>query len=203
VITPGTRPVGAYTLTNLPTPATYVITYSSPGHGTVTETGDLAAGQRRTGLNVSLATGAGSGAQPLPAADPVTDNQGETEAERIAVTFALTQLGKPYKFAAAGPNAYDCSGLTMAAWAAAGVMLPHKAAAQWREGTPVPDPLMLTPGDLRLIPGADGTWNPPNPGHVGMYIGAGYVVEAPQTGDVVKIVPLATFGPIIGMRHIA
>jgi cell wall-associated NlpC family hydrolase len=91
----------------------------------------------------------------------------------------------------------------MTAWAAAGVTLPHYAAAQWHEGTRVLDPLLLTPGDLIFIPGADGTLNPPNPGHVGMYIGAGYVIEAPQTGDVVKIVPLSGFGPIIGMRHIA
>jgi cell wall-associated NlpC family hydrolase len=206
VITSGAGPVGAYTLANLPTPATYVLTYSSPGHRSVTETVDLAAGQRRTGLNVRVApgivSGTGTGAQSLPAADPAPGS-GETEAERIAVTFALAQLGKPYVFAAAGPDAYDCSGLTMAAWAAAGVTLPHNAAAQWHEGTPVSDPLLLTLGDLILIPGADGTWNPPNPGHVGMYIGAGYVIEAPQTGDVVKIVPLSSFGPIIGMRHIA
>lgn len=204
VITPAAGPVGTYTLANLPTPATYVITYSSPGHDTITETVDLAAGQRRAGLNISLAPGAGtSGAEPLPATDPVIDGAGETEAERTAVTFALAQLGKPYVFDAAGPNAYDCSGLTMAAWAAAGVTLPHNAAAQWHEGTPVADPSLLSPGDLILIPGADGTWNPPYPGHVGMYIGGGYVIEAPQTGDVVKIVPLSTFGPIIGMRHIA
>jgi hypothetical protein len=202
VITSGTGSVGAYTLTNLPTPATYVLTYSGPGHATITETVELAAGQRRTGFNVSLGPGTGTGAQPLPAADPAP-GYGETEAERIAVTFALAQLGKPYVFDAAGPNAYDCSGLTMAAWAAAGVTLPHNAAAQSHEGTPVSDPLLLTPGDLILIPGADGTWNPPNPGHVGMYIGADYVIEAPQTGDVVKIVPLSSFGPIIGMRHIA
>jgi cell wall-associated NlpC family hydrolase len=203
VITPDTGPIGAYTLPNLPTPATYVITYSSPGHGTVTQTVDLAAGQRFTGLNVSLAPGPGGSTQPLPAADPAPTGSGETEAERIAVTFALAQLGKPYVFDAAGPNAYDCSGLTMAAWAAAGVTLPHNAAAQWHEGTAVPDPLLLVPGDLIFIPGADGTWNPPHPGHVGMYIGGGYVIEAPQTGDVVKIVPLSTFGPIIGMRHYA
>jgi cell wall-associated NlpC family hydrolase len=203
VITPGTGTVGAYTLANLPTPATYTITYSSPGHGTISETVALAAGQRRASLNVSLPTGGPLGAEPLPAADSVIGGAGETEAERIAVTFALAQLGKPYVFDAAGPNAYDCSGLTMAAWAAAGVTLPHNAAAQWQEGTAVPDPLLLVPGDLIFIPGADGTWNPPHPGHVGMYIGGGYVIEAPQTGDVVKIVPLSTFGPIIGMRHIA
>lgn len=125
-----------------------------------------------------------------------------TEPERIAVTFALAQLGKPYVFGAAGPNAYDCSGLTMAAWAAAGVSLDHYTVSQWHQGTSVFHPTQLSPGDLILIPGADGTLHPPDPQHVGMYIGKGYVIEAPQTGDVVKIVPLTEFGPVVAMRHI-
>jgi len=60
VLTPTTGQVGAYALTNLPTPATYVLTFSSPGHGTTTQVVDLAAGQSRAGLNVSLASGTGS-----------------------------------------------------------------------------------------------------------------------------------------------
>jgi hypothetical protein len=60
VLTPTTGQVGAYSLTNLPTPATYVITFSSPGHGTTTQVVDLAAGQSRAGMNVSLASGTGS-----------------------------------------------------------------------------------------------------------------------------------------------
>lgn len=124
-----------------------------------------------------------------------------TNPERRAVTFALAQLGKPYVWDAAGPHAYDCSGLTMAAWATAGVQLPHFSAAQYLLGVPVASPALLSPGDLIFIPGADGTLNPPDPRHVGMYIGHGYVIEAPQTGEVVKIVPLAAFRPIIGIRH--
>jgi cell wall-associated NlpC family hydrolase len=124
-----------------------------------------------------------------------------TDAQRTAVTFALAQLGKPYVFAAAGPDAYDCSGLTMAAWAVVGVQLPHYASAQALLGTPVVSPGFLQPGDLVFIPGADGTMQAP--GHVGMYVGEGLIIEAPQTGDVVKLVSLATFGPIAAMRHYA
>ena len=124
-----------------------------------------------------------------------------TDAERIAVTFALAQLGKPYVFAATGPGAYDCSGLTMAAWAMAGVQLPHYASTQALLGTPVVSPAFLLPGDLVFIPGADGSMQAP--GHVGMYVGEGLIIEAPQTGDVVKLVPLTTFGPIAAMRHYA
>jgi len=126
-----------------------------------------------------------------------------TDAERRAVTFALAQLGKPYVFGAAGPDAYDCSGLTMAAWAAAGVQLPHYTVAQYQLGEPVAAVSLLAPGDLTFIPGSDGSLDPPNPQHVGLYVGDSYVIEAPQAGDVVKIVPLSAFVPVIGIRHLA
>jgi peptidoglycan DL-endopeptidase CwlO len=87
-----------------------------------------------------------------------------------AVQFALAQLGKPYVAAAAGPNAFDCSGLTMAAWASQGIALAHLAAAQAGEGTTEPTDLSTAvSGDLVLIPGADGT--PAAPGHVGIVVG--------------------------------
>ena len=57
---------------------------------------------------------------------------------RLAVRYALAQLGRPYLFGAAGPDAFDCSGLTMAAWATAGVALPHLAAGQTSSGRPGP-----------------------------------------------------------------
>jgi peptidoglycan DL-endopeptidase CwlO len=124
---------------------------------------------------------------------------GTSHAAALAVTFAVSQLGKPYVYGAAGPDAYDCSGLTMAAWAAAGVVLPHYTVTQAQLGTPVADPSLLRPGDLVFIPGSDGTMQAP--GHVGMYVGHDLIIEAPQTGDVVKLVPLASFKPIAAMRH--
>jgi cell wall-associated NlpC family hydrolase len=125
-----------------------------------------------------------------------------TDAERRAVTFALAQLGKPYVFGAAGPDAYDRSGLTMAAWAAAGVALPHYTVAQYGPGEPVATTEFLAPGDLIFIPGNDGSLNPPNPQHVGMCLGDGYVIEAPQSGEVIKIVPLLMFTPVVGIRYL-
>jgi peptidoglycan DL-endopeptidase CwlO len=125
---------------------------------------------------------------------------GTSPAATTAVTFELAQLGKPYVFGAAGPDAFDCSGLTMAAWAAAGVDLPHYTVAQAELGTPVADPSLLQPGDLVFIPGSDGTMAAP--GHVGMYVGSGLITEAPQTGDVVKLVALSSFAPIAAMRHV-
>jgi cell wall-associated NlpC family hydrolase len=94
-----------------------------------------------------------------------------------AVQFALAQVGKAYVYGAAGPDAYDCSGLTMAAWGAAGVALPHSSSAQMGSGTPV-SISDLQPGDLVFY------YSPVS--HVGMYIGNGEIVNAenPSTGVV-------------------
>jgi cell wall-associated NlpC family hydrolase len=128
----------------------------------------------------------------------------------LAVKYALAQLGKPYVFAAAGPNAFDCSGLTMAAWAAAGVALPHLASGQTSNGTAEPTDLsQAVGGDLVMIPGSDGT--AANPGHVGMV--AGYVdekdgrhlfiIQAPITGVPVELTEATEWsGQITNVRHI-
>lgn len=105
-----------------------------------------------------------------------------------AVAFALAQLGKPYVFGATGPNTYDCSGLVMKAWAAAGVTIPRTTADQVNTGVAVTSLAAMQPGDLILIPGSDGTMA--HPGHVGMYIGKDssgrqWLVQAPHTGTVV------------------
>jgi cell wall-associated NlpC family hydrolase len=122
-------------------------------------------------------------------------------AGRIAVLAALSVLGRPYVFGAAGPDAFDCSGLTAWAWARARVSLPHYTVAQWHAGGPT-DPAHLTPGDLVLTPGSDGTVSDPQ--HVGMFLGDGLVVEAPQTGDVIRVVSYSSFvsGGLAGLRHI-
>jgi cell wall-associated NlpC family hydrolase len=101
----------------------------------------------------------------------------------VAVRFAYAQLGKPYVYGAAGPSSYDCSGLTMAAWNAAGVSLPHNAAMQQSMLPYVPIG-SLQPGDLTFF-GSPAY-------HVAIYIGGGRIIEAPHTGDVVKIVPLSS-----------
>ena len=98
------------------------------------------------------------------------------------VAFAIAQLGKPYVWATAGPDAYDCSGLTMAAWAVAGVTLDHYTVSQQDEGVAVTASQLMA-GDLVLTPGSD----PPGPGeagHVGIYLGYGLVESAidPQMG---------------------
>jgi peptidoglycan DL-endopeptidase CwlO len=111
-----------------------------------------------------------------------------------AVKFALAQVGKPYSWGAAGPYSYDCSGLTMASWAHAGVSLPHSAAEQYNYGTHVPLSALL-PGDLIFF------YQPI--GHVTIYIGNGMMVSAPTEGQNVSVVPLSAFnGSITGATRL-
>jgi len=122
-------------------------------------------------------------------------------AAQRSVAFALTQLGKPYLWGGTGPTAYDCSGLTQAAWRHAGVVIHRVTSQQMTDGIAV-DVQQIQPGDLILIPGGHGSLAAP--GHVGMYIGNQLVVHAPHTGDVVKVVSLRAFiaDGVSAIRHI-
>jgi cell wall-associated NlpC family hydrolase len=111
-----------------------------------------------------------------------------------AATIALRYLGVPYQWGGASPiTGFDCSGLVMYVYAQLGVQLPHYAAAQYGYGAAVPFD-QLQPGDLVFFSGLS---------HVGIYIGDGEIVHAPETGDVVKITPLAAFGSsYVGARRL-
>ena len=113
----------------------------------------------------------------------------------IAANWALTQLGKPYQWGAAGPNTYDCSGLTMVAWAHAGVQLLHYTGDQWQEGPHVPLD-QLRRGDLLFY--ATNTFEPGTIHHVAIYIGNGMMVNAPYTGAFVRIDGMYAPGGLIG-----
>lgn len=127
---------------------------------------------------------------------------GATAGETVAVTFALAQLGKPYLWGGVGPNAFDCSGLTMMSWAQAGVTLLHYTGDQIDEGTPVASYADISPGDLVLVPGSDGTVV--NPGHVGIYIGEGLVESAVDVQYGVIVQPYSYFvsGGLSGIRYV-
>ncbi|HZX07837.1 C40 family peptidase [Kribbella sp.] len=99
----------------------------------------------------------------------------------IAINAALSQLGDPYVWGAAGPSSYDCSGLTMYAWGKAGVSLSHSAAAQSGEGRPI-SRSELQPGDLVFY------YTPIS--HVALYLGNGRIVHAPRPGKSVEIAPM-------------
>jgi peptidoglycan DL-endopeptidase CwlO len=110
-----------------------------------------------------------------------------------AAKKACSLIGKPYIWGAAGPTGYDCSGLTLVAWASVGVTLGHYTGWQWNEGTPV-SRANIRPGDLVF-------WFS-DLHHMGIYVGGGWVVHAPHTGDYVRMVQLGGPGlPIAGFRR--
>jgi peptidoglycan DL-endopeptidase CwlO len=106
-----------------------------------------------------------------------------TQADK-AVAFAYAQIGCPYVYGGTGPcpRGYDCSGLAQASWAAAGVAIPRDSYEQWA-GLPHVSLSAIEPGDLLIYNGE---------GHVAIYVGNGYIIDAPQTGLDVERIPMST-----------
>ncbi|MFD5948599.1 NlpC/P60 family protein [Streptomyces collinus] len=129
------------------------------------------AAQQDSGSSSSGSAGSGSSTSTAPA-----DSSYATKADK-ALAFARAQIGKPYVWGAVGPGSYDCSGLTQAAWKAAGVDLPRTTYDQVNAGTTVPLS-QAQPGDLVFFYD-DVT-------HVGIYIGNGMMIHAPKPGTYVR-----------------
>ncbi|MDP5181162.1 C40 family peptidase [Blastococcus sp. BMG 814] len=127
---------------------------------------------------------------PAPAAPVVADSA----AAQKAVDAAMAQRGKPYVWAASGPGAFDCSGLTSYAYRAAGISLPRASRNQAGAGRAV-SRAELRPGDLVFF------YSPIS--HVGIYIGNGQMVHAPTSGDVVKVASIDSMGGYAGARRVA
>ena len=105
-------------------------------------------------------------------------------AAATAIAYARAQLGKPYLWGGTGPDAYDCSGLAQAAWAAAGVSIPRTSQEEFAQGHQVPAS-QVQPGDLVFFAGSDGTASAP--GHVGLVTGPGQMIEAYATGFPIRV----------------
>ncbi len=102
---------------------------------------------------------------------------------KTAIAFAMAQLGEPYSWGGTGPGSWDCSGLVMKAWAAAGVSIPRVVGPQMAAGRSIPMS-QLQPGDLVAYA---------NMAHIGMYLGGGRVIHAPRPGRNVEITGLGGF----------
>jgi cell wall-associated NlpC family hydrolase len=113
-------------------------------------------------------------------ASAVSRVPGKTAAAAIA--YARAQLGKPYQWGGTGPDAFDCSGLVMMAYRAAGVGIARTSQDQWATEPHVTKP---EPGDLVFFAGSDGTMT--SPGHVGIVIGRGDMIEAYATGYPIRV----------------
>ena len=169
---------------------------------TATRTSSARSTRTARGALVALLTGAGVALTPVAAqaeasAPPVAapaPAPAPTGAAQVALDTAMAQLGDPYVWAGAGPNTFDCSGLTQYAYAAAGIQLPHSSKMQSGIGAPV-GRADLRPGDLVFF------YSPV--GHVGLYIGNGQMVHAPTAGDVVKVSNVDDVWGFSGARRLA
>jgi cell wall-associated NlpC family hydrolase len=158
--------------------------------------------------NVVPGGGAGGGNATLPASYELPSSTPLAVAQ--AIRFALGQLGTAYDFGGSCTDAHspdlalhcDCSSLVQQAYRTAGVGLPRTTFAQVDVGTPVYSVGALRAGDLLFTAGSDGTSQ--DPGHVGMYIGDGLIVQAPHTGADVQLSTLSSWqSSIVAMRRIA
>jgi cell wall-associated NlpC family hydrolase len=148
------------------------------------------------GTAASVLAGGPSGAAPgVVAPDWASDAGARAAQGNIAANWALSQIGKPYQWGAAGLNSYDCSGLALEAWARAGVRLLHWTGFQWVSGPHVPL-ARLRRGDLVFF--ATNIADPATIHHVGIYIGNGLMVDAPYTGAFVRIDSIYAVGGLIG-----
>jgi cell wall-associated NlpC family hydrolase len=115
------------------------------------------------------------------------------EAVATAIAYAREQLGKPYLWGGTGPDAFDCSGLVMMAYRESGIDIPRTSQQQWVWGPRI-QAGQVKPGDLVFFAGADGTRA--SPGHVGLVIGGGLMIEAYATGVPIRIAPYRYRDPV-------
>ena len=157
-----------------------------------------------TDVLVWAARYAAGGAQAISAAGSALCQQGilgplppGTAGKVIA--YAEAQIGKPYQWGATGPDAFDCSGLTMMTYRAAGITIPRTSQQQWAFGMQIPAS-QAKPGDLVFFAGSDGTMT--SPGHVGIVIaGHDMMIDAPQTGQAVTIQSFAGSTDLVGFTR--
>ena len=160
-----------------PAPSTSTSTTTQPARTTTTVT--------RSGSDPTTTTSPPTTAGPPPTTSPPTTTQSgppppQAPDARAALDYARAQLGKPYQWGGAGPDSFDCSGLTMMAWEQAGIYFPHLAQDQYNLTARIPLSDLL-PGDLVFF----GT--PDNVYHVGIYIGNSNMIDAPETGQNVSV----------------
>jgi peptidoglycan DL-endopeptidase CwlO len=119
--------------------------------------------------------------------------QAPSQVVATAISYAEEQLGKPYLWGGTGPDAFDCSGLVMMAYRTAGINIERTSEAQWATEVKVPA-AQVQPGDLVFFAGSDGTVT--DPGHVGLVIGNGQMIEAYATGFPIRVASYRNRGAI-------
>jgi cell wall-associated NlpC family hydrolase len=179
----------------------------SPDAGLSGTGGDTLFGQESSGLTgdssgevelLSLLLSAQGGGDGV-AAPAAGSSSGSVNGQDV-VSEASQFEGTPYVWGGTSPQGFDCSGLTQYVYAQLGIQLPRTSEMQATVGSPVGSLAAAQPGDLVFFAGSDGTAN--SPGHVGIYIGNGQMIDAPHTGSSVEVQPVSSAGPVVAIRRV-
>jgi cell wall-associated NlpC family hydrolase len=163
---------------------------SSPSSFT-SELAALVAGQSPTSTTATASTALTT---TLPSSEPGVPTGAQVVSE------AQQYVGTPYVWGGTTPTGFDCSGFTQYVYGQLGMQLPRTSEEQATAGTAVASLADAQPGDLVFFAGSDGTASAP--GHVGIYVGNGDMIDAPYTGTTVQVQPVADAGPVVAIRQV-
>lgn len=132
-------------------------------------------------------------------ANTAVSSLGDLAGKKVVET-AAKYIGTPYLWGGTSPSGFDCSGFTQYVYAKLGIKIPRTSEQQALMGTPVDGISNAQPGDLVFFAGSDGTAQAP--GHVGIYVGNGEMINAPYTGTNVRVEPVADAGNVVEIRRL-